>query len=65
MKHNFRGSYTVAVTPFTDDLSSIDIPAWKNFLNWQIDVGVPGVIILGTTGEFLTISDEEDRKSVV
>ena len=64
MKHNFRGSYTVAVTPFTDDLSSIDFPAWKNFLDWQIEVGVPGVIILGTTGEFLTISDEERQTFV-
>ena len=59
MNHQFRGSYTVAVTPFTEDLSSIDIPAWERFLDWQLAVGVPGIIILGTTGEFLTISDEE------
>ena len=31
----------------------------KRFLDWQIEVGVPGVIMLGTTGEFLTVSDEE------
>lgn len=59
MTHQFRGSYTVAVTPFTENLANIDIPAWKRFLDWQLAVGVPGIIILGTTGEFLTISDEE------
>ncbi|SMC97786.1 dihydrodipicolinate synthase family protein [Rhizobium sp. RU36D] len=55
----FRGSYTVTVTPFTADGAAIDYEALKRFLDWQIECGVPGVIILGTTGEFLTISDEE------
>ena len=64
MTHQFRGSYTVAVTPFTENLSNIDIPAWKRFLDWQMAVGVPGIIILGTTGEFLTISDEERQAFV-
>jgi 4-hydroxy-tetrahydrodipicolinate synthase len=64
MTHKFRGSYTVAVTPFTENLSNIDIPAWKRFLDWQMAVGVPGIIILGTTGEFLTISDEERQAFV-
>lgn len=55
----FRGSYTVTVTPFTADGSAIDYEALKRFLDWQIECGVPGVIILGTTGEFLTLTDEE------
>ena len=55
----FRGSYTVTITPFTEDGSGIDFPAWRRFLDWQIAVGVPGIIVLGTTGEFLTVSDEE------
>jgi 4-hydroxy-tetrahydrodipicolinate synthase len=57
----FRGSYTVAVTPFTEDGGAIDIPALKRFLDWQIQVGVPGIIILGTSGEFLAVSDAERR----
>ncbi len=61
MAAEFRGSYTVAVTPFTEDGSAIDVPGLKKFLDWQIDVGVPGIIMLGTTGEFLTASDEERR----
>ena len=64
MTHNFRGSYTVTITPFTEDGSEIDYPAWKNFLDWQLNEGVPGIIILGTTGEFLTISDDERQMFV-
>jgi 4-hydroxy-tetrahydrodipicolinate synthase len=60
----FRGSYTVCVTPFSDDGQRIDVDALKRFLSWQIDLGVPGVIMLGTTGEFLTLSDDE-RAEVV
>lgn len=59
MNNEFRGSYTVTVTPFTEDLSGIDLVSWKKFLDWQLNEGVPGIIILGTTGEFLTITDEE------
>jgi len=59
MAHNFRGSYAVTITPFTADGSAIDIPAWKRFLDWQMKEKVPGIIILGTTGEFLTLTDDE------
>ena len=55
----FSGSYTVTVTPFTEGGKSIDYPAWGRFLDWQLASGVPGIIILGTTGEFLTITDDE------
>jgi 4-hydroxy-tetrahydrodipicolinate synthase len=61
MPQPFRGSYTVTVTPFTEDGAGIDIPALKKFMDWQIACDVPGVIILGTTGEFLTITDAERR----
>jgi 4-hydroxy-tetrahydrodipicolinate synthase len=57
----FRGSYTVAVTPFTEDGSSIDVRGLRRFLDWQVEVGVPGIIMLGSTGEFLTVSDDERR----
>jgi 4-hydroxy-tetrahydrodipicolinate synthase len=59
MPAEFRGSYSVIVTPFTADGSHLDVDAQRRFLDWQIASGVPGVIVLGTTGEFLTVSDEE------
>jgi 4-hydroxy-tetrahydrodipicolinate synthase len=61
MTRQLRGSYSVTVTPFTEDGSAIDVPALKRFLDWQLASGVQGLIILGTTGEFLTVSDEERR----
>ena len=64
MNNKFRGSFTVAVTPFTEDLANIDYSAWYKFLDWQLSEGVPGIIILGTTGEFLTIKDEERQEFV-
>lgn len=58
----FRGSYSVNVTPFTADGSEIDLAANRRLIDWQIEQGVPGIILLGTTGEFLTVTDaERDR----
>jgi 4-hydroxy-tetrahydrodipicolinate synthase len=59
MSKEFRGSYGVTVTPFTADGSQIDYKALAAFIEWQIAAGSPGIIILGTTGVFLTISDDE------
>jgi 4-hydroxy-tetrahydrodipicolinate synthase len=61
MPKTFRGSYTVAVTPFTADGRAICVDSLKRFLDWQLACKVPGIIMLGTTGEFLTISDDERR----
>jgi 4-hydroxy-tetrahydrodipicolinate synthase len=55
----FRGSYTVTITPFTEDRSNVDLEAMRRFIDWQIEEGVPGLIVFGTTGEFLSVTDEE------
>ena len=64
MSSTFHGSYTVAVTPFTADGSGICTDSLKKYLDWQIDCNVPGVILLGSTGEFLTITTDERRTLV-
>jgi 4-hydroxy-tetrahydrodipicolinate synthase len=56
---HFRGSYTVTVTPFSPDGSKIDLDATRGFIDWQLDAGVPGLVVLGTTGEYLAVSDRE------
>ena len=58
---SFEGSYTVAVTPFTDDARSVDVSRLRTFLDWQLESGVPGLIMLGTTGEFVTLTPQERR----
>lgn len=60
----FRGSYTVTVTPFTEAGGAIDLDANRRFIDWQLESGVPGLIVLGTTGEFLTVSDAERTELV-
>jgi len=54
----FTGLYTAIVTPFTSD-GSIDKIAYKNHLKYQIDHGVDGLVVCGTTGESPTFSNEE------
>ena len=61
---NFSGSITVMVTPFTKDGSEVDHPTLRRFVDWQISNGVSGLIPLGSTGEFLSITDEERREIV-
>ena len=60
----FRGTYTVLVTPFTTDGSAVDAEALKRLVNWQIEQGIHGLIPLGSTGEFLSISREERHQVV-
>ena len=60
----FRGTYTVLVTPFTTEGSAVDTEALRRLVNWQIEQGIHGLIPLGSTGEFLSISREE-RQQVV
>lgn len=55
----FKGTYTVMITPFTEDGQSINENALINFVNWQIDQGIHGLIPLGSTGEFLSLTDKE------
>lgn len=55
----FRGTYTVLITPFTADGRAVDIPALKRLVNWQIEQGIHGLIPLGSTGEFLSMTADE------
>jgi len=54
----FRGSYTVCVTPF-DGQGQVDLEALRRYVDWQIDEGVHGLIPLGSTGEFLSLTRDE------
>jgi len=54
----FRGLMTALVTPFDDD-QSIDKKAWEKHLDYQLEGGVDGLVVCGTTGESPTFSDEE------
>lgn len=59
-----RGTYTVLITPFTADGRAVDIPALKALVDWQIEQGIHGLIPLGSTGEFLSMTRQE-REQVI
>lgn len=55
----FRGTYTVLITPFTADGKQVDVPALRKLADWQIEQGIHGLIPLGSTGEFLSMTPDE------
>ena len=54
----FRGTYTVMITAF-DDAGALDLEAQARFTDWQVKSGIHGLIPLGSTGEFLSLSPNE------
>ena len=58
MSNTFRGTFTVMITP-CDAEGRIDLKAMADFTEWQIRQGIHGLIPLGSTGEFLSLSEEE------
>ncbi len=55
----FKGTFTVTITPFSIDGKLVNQAVLRQFINWQIDQGIHGLIPLGSTGEFLSMNDEE------
>lgn len=55
---SFRGTYTVMITPF-DREGRPDLDALAAFTEWQIAEGIHGLIPLGSTGEFLSMTEAE------
>src|ERR1700680_531867 len=53
-----RGCGTALVTPFRQD-GSIDEPALRNLVAWQIESGIDFLVPCGTTGETPTLSHDE------
>ncbi len=54
----FDGVYTPVITPFHED-QSIDEKSWGRMIEWQIENGVHGLVIGGSTGEFYALSPED------
>jgi 4-hydroxy-tetrahydrodipicolinate synthase len=55
---HFRGTWTALITPFKDD-DAIDYDAVNVLIDKQIEGGVTGILVIGTTGESPTLSDDE------
>jgi 4-hydroxy-tetrahydrodipicolinate synthase len=53
-----RGCGTALVTPFRQD-GSIDEPALRKLVSWQVESGIDFLVPCGTTGETPTLSHDE------
>ena len=52
------GSIVAIVTPMHED-GSLDYPRLRSLIDWHIEQGTDGIVIVGTTGESPTVNVEE------
>jgi 4-hydroxy-tetrahydrodipicolinate synthase len=57
-----QGSIVALVTPFKD--GKVDEASLRNLIKWHLQEGTHGILVLGTTGEAVTI-DLEERKRIM
>ncbi|HTK95113.1 MAG TPA: 4-hydroxy-tetrahydrodipicolinate synthase [Terriglobales bacterium] len=60
---NLRGCGTALVTPFKQD-GSIDEPALRSLVKWQVESGIDFLVPCGTTGETPALSADEIRRVI-
>ncbi|MDE6558029.1 MAG: 4-hydroxy-tetrahydrodipicolinate synthase [Clostridia bacterium] len=58
MKGFFKGTATAMITPFYDN-GGVNFQAFGKMIEYQISSGTDALVILGTTGEPSTMTDEE------
>ncbi len=59
----FRGAYTAMITPFTQE-GSVDYDGLRANIVFQLNHGINGLVILGTTAETPTLTDDEKEKII-
>jgi 4-hydroxy-tetrahydrodipicolinate synthase len=60
---SLHGVYVVTVTPFTTE-GKVDLSGIEKNADWLVTQGVHGLLILGSTGEFASLEDD-DKKAIV
>ncbi len=60
----FEGAAIAVVTPFTEDLKSIDFKSFEKIINDQIESGTDAIVVCGTTGEGSTLSHQEHTDAI-
>ena len=56
-----EGAFAVLPTPFTED-KEINFEGLEKNIEWNIENGIHGILPLGSTGEFTTMSEEEKKE---
>lgn len=57
----FQGLFTALITPFTKQ-NTLDEEGLRFLIQCQIDAKVDGIVLLGTTGESPTVTEEEHHR---
>lgn len=63
MNPDFQGVYCVPCTPFKED-GSFHLEAAKAHLDWLIENGIKEICLLGATGEYQSVTNEEHKAYV-
>lgn len=63
MQNKFEGVYPVLITPMNEDYS-VNYEGMKENVQHFLDQKVAGIIIVGSTGEFASLDDEEKEKII-
>jgi 4-hydroxy-tetrahydrodipicolinate synthase len=63
MKFTPKGIYTAIVTPFTDD-DAFDEVAFRGLIDFQIEAGAAGLLVIGGSGEFVSLTPSERRRAI-
>src|SRR5436190_21519431 len=58
----FSGSFVALITPFRD--GQVDEAALRNLVEYQIRNGTDGLVPCGTTGESVTMTEEEQLRVI-
>lgn len=61
---DFHGVIVAVAMPMTDAGERIDEPALLEHLDWLLDAGVHGLLVLSGTGEYAYLRDDEKRRVV-
>jgi len=57
------GSLVPIVTPMLED-GRLDLPRFRNLIDWHIAEGTDGIVVVGTTGESPTVDFDEHKELI-
>jgi len=61
--HPIQGSLVALITPMLPD-GRLDLPTYRKLIDWHIEQGTNGLVVVGTTGESPTVSMEENSELI-
>jgi len=59
-----EGVLPALVTPFTDDARHVSEERLRSLVSYCVRMGANGVVVCGTTGEFVNMSLDEKKQAI-